>query len=172
MRDPFIDPSKLQLRERAIILKGKPIPKGVLHSTVDGPRILPLECFTSVRIDDRFSNLYGEIILFSGGGKGQFAGSVRVEYTLLHVDEDKSQMRAWWMPRKEDDLDDDLWSNESMSGTIVSMLEDNVLRPLWKLEREVYADKADRLVNYDEFKTGLKGWSSKPRRNQRRADVV
>lgn len=163
---PNVDPSMLQLRERGVILKGNPMPKGILQSTVDGPRILPLECYTSIRIDPKFSNVYGEVILFSGGGKGQYVGSVRVDYTLLQVDWVKEQMKTLWIPESDDELGDGTETLGTLSGTTSNVLSSDVLRPLWKLEREVYGDKADRLINYDEFKTGLKGWS-KPGRFRR-----
>lgn len=107
------------------------------------------------------------MILFAGGGKGHFLGSIRVDYTLLRADEEKQQMKTLWIPQDKEDVS---WADEKspFSGNTSNMLTAEVFRPLWQLEREVYGDKADRLVNYDAFKTGLKGWSSsKPGRRRR-----
>lgn len=137
-----------------------------------------MECFTSVTIDQKYSNIHGELALFSGGGKGQFAGSIQVDYNLFTIDEDLAQMKTLWIEgsgreRKswreaEEDGDDQESGKGVLESETLNALKENVFMPLWKLERETYGEKADRLIRYDDSSVGLRRWAGKQSRGKKR----
>ena len=153
-RMPDRDPSRLQLRERGVFLKGNPVPRGVLHATVDGTRVLPLEAHIAARVDPRFGNLYVQMALFAAGGRGSHAGSVTVDYTLLREDKARGQMRTLWVPRDGEDgkVEGELAAHRETA----EVARTDILEPLWELERETYADRAQELVDYTPIKVGSK----------------
>lgn len=68
--------------------KNKKIPDRVQY-TVNGPRLLPVDIYSSLSSSSTRPDLIsGEVHVFSGGGKGEYCGSCRVEYLLRRVDGD------------------------------------------------------------------------------------
>lgn len=158
-RMPDRDPSRLQLRERGVFLKGNPAPQGVLHATVEGTRVLPLEAHVAAHVDPKFGNLYVRMALFAGGGRGSHAGSVTVDYTLLREDKARGQMRTLWVPRDGEDGKSE--GDVAEQREKAEVVKTDILEPLWELERETYADRAQELVDYTPVKVGSKRGNDK-----------
>ncbi|CAH0044413.1 unnamed protein product [Clonostachys solani] len=140
----------IQLRSRYIIIRSVPSPKGIITQTVDGPRRLPIDIFTSLRTEERNGHVSCEMQLYTAG-KGDYAGSARVDYQLLRVNEVAKTMMPVHAHLELDTRGEDATGIREVARKIVKA---QILGQLWKLERETWSRKADRLVNYN--KVGIK----------------
>lgn len=159
-----LDPSNLQLRDRNILIRGIPSPKGIIHEPLSGRRILPVDAFTNIAADKRHGTLRGELELYSAGGKGEYVGACRIDYVIYHADKENRTMKALQAHREFPPNDE----GGDVQRQAKRVIKGEVLRELWALEGEVYGEKADRLVRYD--KVGLPDRTEQGRRGLARRD--
>ncbi|CAH0038488.1 unnamed protein product [Clonostachys rhizophaga] len=140
----------IQLRDRYIIVRSVPSPKGIITETINGPRRLSIDIFTSLKTDERNGHVTCEMQLYTAG-KGEYAGNARVDYQLLRVDDEEKTMKPLQAHLELDTRGDDATGIRAVARKIVKT---QILAQLWKLEGETWAGKADRFVNYT--KVGVK----------------
>ncbi|KFH40370.1 hypothetical protein ACRE_089630 [Hapsidospora chrysogenum ATCC 11550] len=164
-----LDPAKLQLRERNVHIKGVPPPRGIIHPTSEGERILPVDAFTTTSRNRHPGTLSCEMQLYSGGGKGEHVGACRIDYALFHLDggdsgEAARSMRPLW-PGTDIPADEE---GGDLRGHARSVVTSDVLVPLWELEGEVYGDKADKVVVATRYDKGGLGERGKKKKKKKR----
>jgi hypothetical protein len=147
-------------------IKGVPPPRGILHPTSEGERILPVDAFTTNSINRGTLNC--EMQLYSGGGKGEYVGACRIDYVLFHFDSEARSMKPLWLGR-DIPADDEGGDLRRQAGSVVTS---DVLLPLWELEREVYGDKAEKVVMVRYDKAGLRERRGKKRTTRRPPPAV
>ena len=98
---------------------------------------------------DRVSGrIVGEARFFAAG-TGTYVGAVRIDYIVSRWDKETSSRKPFWghgelsMRRAPD--------REVQRVRLAEVME-RVLEPLWRLEKEVWAERADKLEK-DEAKT-------------------
>lgn len=159
----------VHVQETQVIIPGSPPPNGTVlvrpptsyapvflsldadvyfQQTASGPRHLPIDSFATIRIDRAQGHAVGEARFFTAG-TGDYAGAARVDYAILRRDEADQEMKSVWGPgepgkRKAADGE----SAKRRRGEVF----DKVLWPLWQLEREVWAERAEEVL-----KSGLDG---------------
>ncbi|PNY27397.1 Uncharacterized protein TCAP_02668 [Tolypocladium capitatum] len=132
----------VHMRETQAMIPGSPPPNGTVLQTASGPRHLPVDSFTSIRIDRTHGRASGEARFFTAG-TGAYVGAARVDYEMVLRDEAGRAMEPDWghgkpgQPRAAD--------GELATGGRAEVL-DKVLRPLWQLEREVWAERAPEVL--------------------------
>lgn len=165
-------PRALKIRPVDIHVPGRPSPQTVLQIPALGTdgkdtRTLPVDVFTNVSIQTRkgpstTAPLVGELKLYTCGGRGDYAGSCRIEYTILRLSKDDSGT-SWTVLRAQDlpptsDRDADLQRQKTRT-----VMETKVLPGLWDLEREVYGEEADKVQLLEEGR--------RTRRDKKRLDA-
>ncbi|VUC37427.1 unnamed protein product [Clonostachys rosea] len=153
----------IQIRERHILVRAIPAPRGIISGTANGPRRLSVDVFTALRTDERHNHLSCEMQLYTAG-KGEYAGAARIDYQLLRVDEEGGTMKTVQPKEELDMLMDDATGIRVMARKIV---KEQILRQLWKLEGDTWGRQAQRLVDYS--KVGLK--TRRPARDVSKAEV-
>lgn len=100
VRRAKLSPSeRLHVREQAVSIPAQPqtpSPKGIIHYTVNGPRILPIDIHTTLSVlPERPDRVTAEVHVFSAGGKGEYCGSCRAEYVLRSsIEGEGGEMKA------------------------------------------------------------------------------
>lgn len=119
------------LRQTEAHVPAKPTREVASLVTATGLRPLSLDCFTSVRVEPEKGNVVG-VASFWATGTGAFAGSARIEYAADEGLDDKKKTAE---------------SKKDKDRRVGAQITDGVLRPLWKLEREIWAHRAEALVS-------------------------
>ncbi|KAL6854469.1 hypothetical protein J3F83DRAFT_718783 [Trichoderma novae-zelandiae] len=147
----------IDIRESQIIVPGSPPPRGIINKTVDGPRHLPVESFTTVSVD-RISGLtIGETRFFTVGSSN-YVGGARVDYLMLkHTQTDNAKdtkdakdesspgrisVTPYWGNGK---LKQRRRASDEAQGAIFEDVVSRVMQPLWDIERSVWAGRAAEL---------------------------
>ncbi|POR31549.1 Uncharacterized protein TPAR_08268 [Tolypocladium paradoxum] len=139
---------KVHMQETQVIIPGSPPANGTVLQTASGPRHLPIDSFATIRVDRTHGHAIGEARFFTAG-TGAYVGAARVDYVMLHHDgADQATKPAWGhgKPGKRRAADGELAKRRR--GEVL----DKVLEPLWQLEREIWAERAE-----EAFKTGMDG---------------
>ncbi|KAL7808646.1 hypothetical protein V8C26DRAFT_279940 [Trichoderma gracile] len=161
----------IDVRETQIIVPGSPPPRGIIHKTVDGPRHLPIESFTTIGVD-RISGLtIGETRFFTVGASN-YVGGARVDYMILKhtkTDNSKASKDAKGKSLQERISVTPYWGNgklkqrrragDEAQGAIFEDVVSRVMQPLWDIEGSTWADRAAEL----EAKREKKNWGAKTR---------
>ncbi|KAH0493538.1 hypothetical protein TgHK011_000202 [Trichoderma gracile] len=161
----------IDVRETQIIVPGSPPPRGIIHKTVDGPRHLPIESFTTIGVD-RISGLtIGETRFFTVGASN-YVGGARVDYMILKqtkTDSSKASKDAKGKSLQERISVTLYWGNgklkqrrragDEAQGAIFEDVVSRVMQPLWDIEGSTWADRAAEL----EAKREKKNWGVKTR---------
>ncbi|PTB63445.1 hypothetical protein BBK36DRAFT_1126886 [Trichoderma citrinoviride] len=142
----------IDMRETQIIVPGSPPPRGIISKTVDGPRHLPIESFTTIGVN-RISGLtIGETRFFTVGSSN-YVGGARVDYLILkHTKNDDSNdakdtkeevgVTPYWGNGK---LKQRRRASDEAQGAIFEDVVSRVMQPLWDIERSAWADRAAEL---------------------------
>ncbi|KAL6879837.1 hypothetical protein HDV57DRAFT_517915 [Trichoderma longibrachiatum] len=158
----------IDLRETQIIVPGSPPPRGIINKTVDGPRHLPIESFTTIGVD-RITGLTISETRFFTVGSSNYVGGARVDYLMLkHTQNDDSKkakgkslpdrisVMPYWGNGK---LKQRRRASDEAQGAIFEDVVSRVMQPLWDIERSTWADRAAEL----EAKREKKNWGEKTR---------
>ncbi|KAL7929840.1 hypothetical protein V8C35DRAFT_172314 [Trichoderma chlorosporum] len=171
-RIPELKGSKdIDVRETQVILPASPPPRGVTNKTVDGPRRLPIESFTTMGVNRVSGYTIGETRFFTVGSSN-YVGGARVDYLMLKYGEDKDSegksagisVTPYWGHGK---LKQRRRASDEAQGAIFEDVVRKVMQPLWDVERSVWAAKADELerdkVKDKDKKKKRGGSSTQPR---------
>ncbi|KND87459.1 hypothetical protein TOPH_07933 [Tolypocladium ophioglossoides CBS 100239] len=139
---------KIHIQETQVLIPGSPPPNGTVLQTASGPRRLPIDSFASICIDRTDGHAIGEARFFTAG-TGAYVGAARVDYEILHHDKVDQALKPVWGHGK-------LGKRRAADGDLAKRgrgeVLDQVLRPLWQLEREVWAERAEEVL-----KSGMDG---------------
>ncbi|KAL3953379.1 hypothetical protein ACCO45_013322 [Purpureocillium lilacinum] len=128
--------------ETQVMIPGMPLPNGTLHQTVSGLRPLPVDSLATVGVDRATGRAVGEARFFAAG-TGAYVGAARVDYVVYHYDETARAMRPFWahgrLARRKPGGAEARASNHEVRAL--------ALEPLWELEREIWAERADALAS-------------------------
>ncbi|KAH6603218.1 hypothetical protein Trco_007993 [Trichoderma cornu-damae] len=151
----------IDIRQTQVILPGSPPPRGIINKTVDGPRRLPIESFTTMGVNRVSGYTIGETRFFTVGSSN-YVGGARVDYLMLKYGEDKDKdkdkdkrpsmnmsVRPFWGYGK---LKQRRRASDEAQGAIFDDVVTKVMQPLWDLERSVWAAKAEELERRREMK--------------------
>ncbi|RFU81784.1 hypothetical protein TARUN_374 [Trichoderma arundinaceum] len=156
------DAKNIDIRETQVILPGSPPPRGIINKTVDGPRRLPIESFTTMGVNRVSGYTIGETRFFTVGS-GNYVGGARVDYLMLKYEENKESkdkekskskstsitVTPYWGHGK---LKQRRRASDEAQAAIFNEVVKNVMQPLWDLERSVWATKAEELEKRREKK--------------------
>uniref|UniRef100_A0A8H7KEF3 Uncharacterized protein n=1 Tax=Bionectria ochroleuca TaxID=29856 RepID=A0A8H7KEF3_BIOOC len=120
----------IQLRDRYIIVRSVPSPKGIITETINGPRRLSIDIFTALKTDERNGHVTCEMQLYTAG-KGEYAGNARVDYQLLRVNDEERTMKPLQAHLELETAGDDATGIRAVARRIVKT---QILAQLWKLE--------------------------------------
>ncbi|GJN86339.1 hypothetical protein PLIIFM63780_009919 [Purpureocillium lilacinum] len=133
---------KVHIQETQVMIPGMPLPNGTLHQTVSGLRPLPVDSLATVGVDRATGRAVGEARFFAAG-TGAYVGAARVDYVVYHYDETARAMRPFWahgrLARRKPGGAEARASNHEVRAL--------ALEPLWELEREIWAERADALAS-------------------------
>ncbi|EHK19624.1 uncharacterized protein TRIVIDRAFT_76984 [Trichoderma virens Gv29-8] len=150
----------IDIRETQVILPASPPPRGIINKTVDGPRRLPIESFTTMGVNRVSGFTIGETRFFTVGSNN-YVGGARVDYMMLKYDEKKDSkdksanvsVTPYWGHGK---LKQRRRASDETQGAIFDDVVSKVMQPLWDVERSVWATKAEELAK-KEKKEARKG---------------
>ncbi|KAJ6437708.1 plasmid p 4b orf-3 family protein [Purpureocillium lavendulum] len=132
---------KVHIQETQVMIPGSPLPNGTLHQTVRGLRPLPVDSLATMGIDRATGRAVGEARFFAAG-TGAYVGAARVDYVVYHFDETAQAMRPFWahgrLARRKPGGAEARAANQEVRTL--------ALEPLWELEREIWAPRADALA--------------------------
>ncbi|KAL7942833.1 hypothetical protein V8C42DRAFT_140642 [Trichoderma barbatum] len=157
---PELETAKdVDIRVTQVMLPASPPPRGITLKTVDGPRRLPIESFTTMGVNRMTGFTIGETRFFTVGSNN-YVGGARVDYLMLkhgeNEDKDKSEsitVTPWWGVGK---LKQRRRASDETQGAIFDDVVSKVMQPLWEVERSVWATKAEELERNREKKRGGK----------------
>ncbi|EGR46324.1 uncharacterized protein TRIREDRAFT_109958 [Trichoderma reesei QM6a] len=158
----------IDVRETQIIVPGSPPPRGIINKTVDGPRHLPIESFTTISVDRITGLTIGETRFFTVGSSN-YVGGARVDYLILkHTQNQNNDSKGakgkslqartsvipYWGNGK---LKQRRRASDEAQGAIFEDVVSRVMQPLWDIEGGTWADRAAEL----EAKREKKNWGEK-----------
>lgn len=124
----------------------------LLQKTVDGPRRLPIESFTTMGVNRVSGYTIGETRFFTVGA-GNYVGGARVDYLMLKYEapgkgkgnnkgSSSVAVTPYWGHGK---LKQRRRASDEAQAAIFDDVVGRVMQPLWHLERSVWAAKAEEL---------------------------
>ncbi|UKZ83819.1 hypothetical protein TrVFT333_011632 [Trichoderma virens FT-333] len=151
----------IDIRETQVILPASPPPRGIINKTVDGPRRLPIESFTTMGVNRVSGFTIGETRFFTVGSNN-YVGGARVDYMMLKYDDKKDSkdksasisVTPYWGHGK---LKQRRRASDETQGAIFDDVVSKVMQPLWDVERSVWATKAEELAKKEKKEVKKRG---------------
>lgn len=118
------------------------------QQTVSGPRRLPIESFASVGISPANGRTSGKV-QFYAAGTGEYVGGASIDYVLLRYDDEEKAVRSYWAHGKLGKLGKAREGGDrEAQRRALDDVSEAALRPLWEMEREVWAARAQQLLEH------------------------
>ncbi|KAL7955967.1 hypothetical protein V8C34DRAFT_230027 [Trichoderma compactum] len=146
----------IDLRETQVMVPASPPPRGIINTTVDGHRRVPIESFTTIGVNRVSGFIIGETRFFTVGSSN-YVGGARADYMMLKHsgDEDSKDKSAnisvtpYWGHGR---LKQRRRASDEAQGAIFDDVVSKVMQPLWDVERSVWATKAEELEKKEKKK--------------------